>query len=136
MLKGQIIGPLGMAAEVKQINGKEYWAMRVPHQRRKEDPTLWVTVLKFKSTDALGKYLVKGAAVWAQGDLDVTTYQRRDGGTGLDVTMWANDLQITRYADAPGAVPAGAPAPVPAAPAPALAPAHDDEADPYGDLPF
>lgn len=136
MLKGQIIGPLGMAAEVRQINGKEYWAMRVPHQRRREDPTLWVTVLKYKSTDALGKYLVKGAAVWAQGNLDVTTYQRRDGDIGINVTMWAEDLQITRYADAPGEVPASVPAAPVAATAAAPEPAHDDEADPYGDLPF
>lgn len=98
MLKGQIIGNIGADAEVRSLGGKEYWQLRVAHRRRKEDPAEWVRVMARKNGDGLGQLLRKGATLYAAGDLRCTWYVKRDGTTEMDVTIWADEVQVMRRA--------------------------------------
>lgn len=103
MLKAQIIGNVGSDAEVRSLGGKEYWQVRVAHRRRKEDPAEWVRVMARKNGDGLGRLLTKGAVVFAEGDLRCTWYVRRDGNSEMEVTIWADELQVMRPAARPAA---------------------------------
>lgn len=98
MLKGQVIGNIGADAEVRSLGGKEYWQLRVAHRRRKEDPAEWVRVMARKNGDGLGQLLRKGATLYAAGDLRCTWYVKRDGTTEMDVTIWADEVQVMRRA--------------------------------------
>ena len=98
MLKGQIIGNIGSDAEVRSLGGKEYWQVQVAHRRRKEDPAEWVRVMARKNGDGLGQLLRKGATLYAAGDLRCTWYVKRDGTTEMDVTIWADEVQVMRRA--------------------------------------
>lgn len=98
MLKGQIIGNIGSDAEVRSLGGKEYWQVQVAHRRRKEDPTEWVRVMARKNGDGLGQLLRKGATLYAAGDLRCSWYVKRDGTTEMDVTIWADEVQVMRRA--------------------------------------
>lgn len=98
MLKGQIIGNIGSDAEVRSLGGKEYWQVQVAHRRRKDDPAEWVRVMARKNGDGLGQLLRKGATLYAAGDLRCTWYVKRDGTTEMDVTIWADEVQVMRRA--------------------------------------
>ena len=98
MLKGQIIGNVGSDAEVRSLGGKEYWQVQVAHRRRKEDPAEWVRVMARKNGEGLGQLLRKGATLYAAGDLRCTWYVKRDGSMEMDVTIWADEVQVMRRA--------------------------------------
>lgn len=90
-------GNLGADAEAKQINGKTYVSMNVGCRMRK-DTTLWVNVLT-SYNDRLMPYLKKGQAIMISGEADIKSFTRRDGGAGVDVSMFANSLQLVGKAE-------------------------------------
>ena len=51
-----------------------------------------------KNGDGLGQLLRKGATLYAAGDLRCTWYVKRDGTTEMDVTIWADEVQVMRRA--------------------------------------
>lgn len=111
MFTATISGNLGRAAEVKNINGKDYYKLNLAASgSRKDAAPTWVSVLYYKSGDKLAEYLVAGAALLVQGRLEVKAYKDKNGDARTDVTLWADTLEITKYADRDASAPAGAPA--------------------------
>lgn len=96
MLKGEIIGNIGRDAEVVTINDKTYTKFSVAHTPRKGE-TVWVSVLYYG--DGLAKWLKKGAGVFASGDLSCNLYETKNGSKGVDITIWAREVQITKFPD-------------------------------------
>ena len=96
MIQINVLGNLGADAETKTLNGKTYLSLRVASTRKRnqQDVTTWVSVLASYS-EKLVPYLVKGQSVFVSGEADITTYQKRDGSTGVDVSLFANILQLT-----------------------------------------
>lgn len=131
MLQLSLIGTLGHDATDKQINGKNYLAYSVAVTENKN--TTWVDVMTRSENGNLKAYLKKGAKVYLQGNLSVSTYTNKAGAPVASITLWSRDLEIVKFVDAAtttGAAPSPAPASVPVAP-PAGAP--EDGGD---DLPF
>lgn len=85
-------GNLGADAEAKQINGKTYISMNVGCRMRK-DTTLWVNVLT-SYNERLMPYLKKGQSIMISGEADIKGFSRKDGGVGVDVSMFAYSLQL------------------------------------------
>lgn len=99
MIKAEIIGNLGFDAEVREFNGKPYYAMSIAHEGRNNETT-WVHCYYYKSNNGstLGNYLKKGAKLRAYGNLSVSTYDSKTTGkTAIDVTIWANELDIVLF---------------------------------------
>ena len=90
-------GNLGADGEAKQINGKTYISINLGCRMRK-DATLWVSVLT-SYNERLMPYLKKGQAVMISGEADIKSFTRRDGGTGVDVSVFAYSLQLVGRAE-------------------------------------
>ena len=90
-------GNLGADAETKQINGKTYISMNLGCRMRK-DATLWVSVFT-SYNERLMPYLKKGQAVMISGEADIKSFTRRDGGAGVDVSVFAYSLQLVGRAE-------------------------------------
>lgn len=104
MLEVTITGRLGRDAEVRTIGGKDYDSFSIPVQKGKDGPTLWVKVLaRVNGDNKVKDYLLKGAGVFVRGDLSVSTYTDKRGVATVDVTVWANRIEITKFVEAESA---------------------------------
>lgn len=105
MFTSMIIGRIGRAAETKDINGKNYYKFPIAVDgTRKDSPATWVNVLYYKREGGrLGDYLIPGASVAVQGRQDTSAYVGKDGKAHPDITIWADQLTVTRYAKEEGA---------------------------------
>ena len=98
----QIVGRLGRDGECKRTNGGEaVLNLNVAVEDRKKvngawtSETLWVTVTMFgKRAEGLAQHCTKGTRIAAQGDLNVRTYQKRDGGEGTSIELMARDVEV------------------------------------------
>lgn len=101
MFTSTISGKLGRDAEVITLRDKSYYKINVAIDGKGKDaPTTWVQVLYYKSDNSrLGEHLRSGAGIVAQGRLEVKAFNKRDGGTGIDITLWADTLELTKYAE-------------------------------------
>ena len=66
--------------------------------RMRKDATLWVSVLT-SYNERLMPYLKKGQAVMISGEADIKSFTRRDGGAGVDVSVFAYSLQLVGRAE-------------------------------------
>lgn len=80
MLKCELIGHLGADAEVKDVDGVKFLAMRVADSQRwkdsqgvTHDSVRWVDVT-IREYDKLQPYLKKGTLVYVRGHLDTRVY--------------------------------------------------------------
>lgn len=98
----QIVGRLGRDGECKHTNsGEAVLNLNVAVEDRKKvngtwtSETLWVTVTMFgKRAEGLAQHCTKGTRIAAQGDLNVRTYQKRDGGEGTSIELMARDVEV------------------------------------------
>jgi single-strand DNA-binding protein len=98
----QIVGRLGRDGECKRTNsGEAVLNLSVAVDDRKKvngtwmSETLWVTVTLFgKRAEGLAQHCAKGVRIAAQGDLNVRTYQKRDGGEGTSIELFARDVEV------------------------------------------
>lgn len=81
MLKGEIIGNLGADAEVKDVNGTKFVAMRVAHTDKWTDEngqehktTLWVDVTMNNTESKVLPFLRAGVKVFVRGNLSPRLY--------------------------------------------------------------
>lgn len=81
MLKGEIIGNLGADAEVKEVNGTKFVAMRVAHTDKWTDEngqehktTLWVDVTMNNTESKVLPFLRAGVKVFVRGNLSTRLY--------------------------------------------------------------
>lgn len=116
MLQLSLIGTLGHDATEKTINGKNYLAYSVAVTENKI--TTWVDVMTRSDNGNLKAYLKKGAKVYLQGNLSVSSYTNRAGAAVASITLWSRDLEIVKFVDAANgdAAPSSAPADAPITP--------------------
>lgn len=102
MNKLEVIGNLGADAEVKTENGHKFVSMSIADSRRRkkedgsyEEKTTWVSATINGDGGELLKYLVKGAKVWAMGDMEVRTYHsEKQHALVAGVKMFVRDIQL------------------------------------------
>ena len=130
MLQLSLIGTLGHDSTEKTINGKNYLAYSVAVTENKN--TTWIDVMTRSDNSNLKAYLKKGAKVYLQGNLSVSSYTNKAGAAVASITLWSRDLEIVKFVDAANgdAAPSPAPASTPVAP-PDGAPQEGED-----DLPF
>lgn len=130
MLKLSLIGTLGHDATEKTINGKNYLAYSVAVTENKV--TTWVDVMTRSDNGNLKAYLKKGAKVYLQGNISVSTYTNKAGAAVASITLWSQDLVIVKFVDSANGDAAPSPAPASASVAPSSGAPMESE----DDLPF
>ena len=119
MNKMSIIGNLTKDPELRATaNGTSVCSFTVAVNRRKrtangEDlPPMFYRVTTWRQTaESCGKFLRKGAKVFAEGDLSVSTYQANDGSTRFSLEIDARDIEFLSPKSEEASVPQTAPVP-------------------------
>lgn len=116
MLIAQIIGNLGRDAEVKPINGKEYLSFSVESTEKQgeQETTTWVSVLASHNPNLL-PFLKKGQQVFVSGRMSAKIYLSQQN-FGIDISVFAQTLQLCGSKREEAVVPAASPAGQPPAP--------------------
>lgn len=125
-----LIGTLGHDATEKTINGKNYLAYSVAVTENKI--TTWVDVMTRSENGNLKAYLKKGAKVYLQGNISVSSYTNKAGAPMASITLWSRELEIVKFVDTASgdAAPSSAPSDAP------VAPSSGTPQDGGDDLPF
>lgn len=99
MLEATVTGNLGRDAEIKEINGQRYIAGSVAHSAGKDKPTTWVKFMyRIGERSTLQNLLRSGAKIFVRGDLQVGSFTMKDGSTAIDITVWANKIEVLQFA--------------------------------------
>lgn len=100
MIQVNVIGNLGADAQVKELGGKQYITFRMASttKRNDRDETTWISVM-YRYSENLLPYMTKGTQVFVSGEGRVGTYTNRDGITLVDVSIWANIVQLVGKKD-------------------------------------
>lgn len=102
MLETTVIGNLGRDAEIKEINGQRYVTGSVAHSAGQNKPTTWVKFMyRIGERSTIQNLLKTGAKIFVRGDLQVGSFVMRDGSTGIDITVWANKIEVLQFAKEP-----------------------------------
>ena len=100
MNKTILSGNLGFDAETRTIKEKDYIALTIAYQRGKDAPTTWYHAYyrKTPNNGTLLQYLKKGCKVLVEGILSASIYTSKvDNQQKVDLTIWANDLEILTF---------------------------------------
>ena len=100
--KSIFVGHLGRDPESRESNGGRpmtTFSLAVEGPRKDEDgqaDTLWLDAVTFnKTAEACQQYLTKGSKVLVEGKLNPPrTFERRDGETGVALSLWADRVQF------------------------------------------
>lgn len=130
MLQLSLIGTLGHDATEKTINGKNYLAYSVAVTENKN--TTWVDVMTRSENSNLKTYLKKGAKVYLQGNISVSSYTNKAGAAVASITLWSREMEIVKFVDTANGDAAASPAPADAP----VAPSSEAPKDGEDDLPF
>lgn len=98
MFTSTISGNLGRDAEIVTLRDRNYYKLNLAIKgKSREDAATWVQILYYKTDGSkLSDLLLSGASVVAQGRLEVKPYIKRDGSAGVDITLWADTLEVTK----------------------------------------
>jgi single-strand DNA-binding protein len=100
-------------------------------QGNMQDKTIWVDCSYWSDRTAVSQYLVKGKQVYVDGQPEVRTYTKNDGGTGVSLTLRVREVQLLGgRADSGGAPAMGG------EPSRSSIPNAADVNEPIDDLPF
>ena len=102
MNRYEVIGNLGANAEVKNENGKQFVSLRIADTRvrtksdgSKEEKTTWVSATINGDGGNLLKYLIKGAKVWATGEMELQLYHsEKQRSLVAGVKLFVRDMQL------------------------------------------
>lgn len=102
MLKIELIGNLGADAEVREVNGSKFVAMRVAHTDRwhdengnVKDSTLWVDVTFNDADSKLVPYLKQGVKLWVRGHARLRVYSSaKDRCMKAGLTVVAQEIEL------------------------------------------
>lgn len=99
MFKATISGNVGRDAEVKDFGGKNYIGINVAVNNGKNAAPSWVKVYQYggNQPDKFAEILRKGTGVVCTGNLKIGDYNGKP-----DITLWADAVEITKYADKQG----------------------------------
>lgn len=100
-MKVEIIGNLGHPADTKTSKDgqRQYLQFAVAENKtvNGEKTTQWVNC--FYGNTKVAQYLVKGAKVFVRGELNASIYTKKDNSSAIDLTIYANELQIVEFAE-------------------------------------
>ena len=94
-------GNLGQDPELRYTQaGQPYLRLSVAENKGKpgdgrqerEEPTWWSVVLWGSMAQLYANVLTKGMRVTVQGRVEISTYERKDGGVGIDRTIHADAI--------------------------------------------
>lgn len=102
MNRYEVIGNLGANAEVKNENGKQFVSLRIADTRirtksdgSKEEKTVWVSATINGDGGNLLQYLVKGAKVWAIGEMELQMYHsEKQRALVAGIKLFVRDIQL------------------------------------------
>lgn len=99
MNKIEVIGNLGQDAEIKDFNGRRFVAFTVADSYNTKDQNgntinhcTWFSCTMNGEGGNLLQYLKKGTPVFVRGNLKAQTYNRRDGGVGIDLSVSVGEI--------------------------------------------
>ena len=97
-----ITGNIGRDAELRQIGNNNYYCFPVAiDSRAKDAATDWVDVCLYaREGSKMGNVLKKGNGVFAIGRSSVRAYTGRDGQVRASETLWADTVELTKFAPA------------------------------------
>ena len=94
-------GRIGSDPELKHIGDKAKLEFRLANTQKWNggERTSWLTVGMWgKRGEALSRHLAKGQQVFVSGELEVRTYEKRDGGKGIAVEIRAHQIEFGKDA--------------------------------------
>lgn len=98
MLQLTLTGNIGTSARLVDVNGTEYISFTVAHSTGRDDNrrTTWVSVLRRagNNPNIQMQYLKTGAKVLVVGGLTAKAYTAKSGASGVDLTVFANEIEI------------------------------------------
>lgn len=97
MYRLEVIGNLGQDAEIKAINGKDYYSFSIAYTEKRagQDKTYWIKCLKtVGESTKLGDYLKKGQQVFVSGMPYTTAYINKDNKSVSDQCVFVNNIQL------------------------------------------
>jgi single-strand DNA-binding protein len=101
MIKLQVIGNLGKDCLTNVVNGKNVINFNVAHTEKFKDQqgnlkekTTWVECAYWTDRTGIAPYLRKGTQVYVEGNPEVRTYQKNDGGFGASLTLRVLSVQL------------------------------------------
>lgn len=97
MYRIEVIGNIGQDAEIKAINGKDYYSFSIAYTEKRagKDKTYWIKCLKtVGESTKLGDYLKKGQQVFVSGMPYTTAYINKDNKAVSDQCVFVNNIQL------------------------------------------
>lgn len=97
MYRLEAIGNIGQDAEIKPINGKDYYSFSVAYTEKRGgvDKTYWIKCLKLVGdSNKLGNYLKKGQQVLVSGMPYTSAYINKENKAVSDQCVFVNNLQL------------------------------------------
>lgn len=101
MLKLELIGNLGKDCSTNVVNGNHVINFSVAHSDKTRDQennwiekTVWVECAYWTEKTGVVNFLRKGQQVYAEGIPEVKTYTKKDGSTGISLTLKVIYLQL------------------------------------------
>lgn len=101
MLKLALIGNLGKDCSTNVVNGSKVINFSVAHSDKIRDQennliekTVWVECAYWTEKTGVANFLRKGQQVYAEGIPEVKSYTKKDGSTGIALTLRVVNLQL------------------------------------------
>lgn len=109
MLKLELIGNLGKDCSTNVVNGSHVINFSVAHSDKIRDQennliekTVWVDCAYWTEKTGVVNFLRKGQQVYAEGIPEVKTFTKKDGSTGVALTLRVMYLQLVGNSSAEG----------------------------------
>lgn len=97
MYRLEAIGNIGRDAEIKPINGKDYYSFSIAYTEKRGgvDKTYWIKCLKLVGdSNKLGNYLKKGQQVLVSGMPYTSAYINKENKAVSDQCVFVNNIQL------------------------------------------
>lgn len=97
MYRLEAIGNIGQDAEMKPINGKDYYSFSIAYTEKRGgvDKTYWIKCLKLVGdSNKLGNYLKKGQQVLVSGMPYTSAYINKENKAVSDQCVFVNNIQL------------------------------------------
>jgi single-strand DNA-binding protein len=107
-------GNIGQDAELREVNGSYVCNLSVANNigYGENKKTLWVKCAIWgQQAEKLHPMLTRGTKVFVSGNLDLTSYEKKDGSEGYNLDVRVRDIQLLGRNDDERTGPAPQPAP-------------------------
>lgn len=97
MYRLEAIGNIGQDADIKPINGKDYYSFSIAYTEKRGgvDKTYWIKCLKLVGdSNRLGNYLKKGQQVLVSGMPYTSAYINKENKAVSDQCVFVNNIQL------------------------------------------